>query len=66
MNALKRLSAPIVGIITFLVIWEAFVRIFDVQRFILLAPSKILRQLIDAPGFFWDNTLITALTNKFR
>ena len=60
MNAVKRLSAPIVGIVTFLVLWEAFVRIFDVKRFILLAPSKILRQLFDAPGFYWDNTLITA------
>ncbi len=48
------------GITTFLVAWEAFVRVFDVQRFILLAPTKILVQLVDAPGFFWDNTVITA------
>ncbi len=60
MNALRRVSAPIVGIVTFLIAWEAFVRAFDVQRFILLAPSKILAQLFDAPGFFWDNTVITA------
>lgn len=60
MKAAQRFSAPVVGIVVFLAVWESFVRVFGVQRFILLAPSKILRQLVEAPGFFWDNTLVTA------
>jgi len=57
---LRRFGAPLVGIVGFLVVWEAFVRVFDVRKFVLLAPSKILSELFNAPGFYWDNTLITA------
>ena len=56
----RRFLAPILGIFGFLIIWELFVRVFDVRRYVLLAPSKILAQLFEAPGFYWDNTLITA------
>lgn len=56
----RRFLAPLVGIVGFLVAWELFVRVFDVRRFVLLAPSKILTELFGAPGFYWDNTLITA------
>jgi len=60
MNTLRRFSAPLIGISGFLVFWEAFVRIFEVRRFVLLAPTRILRHLIDAPGFFFENTMLTA------
>jgi len=41
----RRVIAPIVGIIVFLGLWEAFVRIKDVRPFVLRAPSEALRHL---------------------
>jgi len=55
----RRVVAPVVGIITFGVLWEAAVRVFDIRRFVLLPPSKILSALADAPGFYWSNTVLT-------
>jgi len=55
----RRVVAPVVGIVTFGVLWEAAVRVFDIRRFVLLPPSKILSALVDAPGFYWSNTVLT-------
>ncbi|MBI4882793.1 MAG: ABC transporter permease subunit [Actinobacteria bacterium] len=41
----RRLVAPIFGMVTLLALWESFVRLFDVRRFILLAPSTAVRYL---------------------
>ena len=41
----RRILAPIIGIITFLALWEGFVRVMHVRRFILRAPSTALRHL---------------------
>lgn len=60
MSLSRRIGAPVFGIIAFLLIWEAFVRVFDVRRIVLLAPSKIIDQLLAAPRFFAKNTLLTA------
>ncbi|HSP26919.1 MAG TPA: hypothetical protein VLN74_00125, partial [Ilumatobacteraceae bacterium] len=51
--------APLVGVVTFGLMWEAAVRVFDIRRFVLLAPSEILRELAAAPGFYWSNALVT-------
>lgn len=59
MNALRRLAAPIVGLVAFGVLWEAFVRLLDVRKFVLLAPSQIVTTLLDTPSFFWTNSLVT-------
>ena len=56
----RRIVAPIVGIVAFAVFWELLVRLFDIRRFVLLPPSAIIDTLTDAPGFFWDNALVTA------
>jgi NitT/TauT family transport system permease protein len=57
--SVRRVLAPLVGIVTFALLWEAAVRVFDIRRFVLLPPSAIVRQLAEAPGFYWSNALIT-------
>lgn len=60
MTSLRALLAPVVGLLAFLAAWEAVVRVFDIRRFVLLAPSKILAELASDPGAYWANTLVTA------
>ena len=55
----RRIVAPVVGIIAFGLLWEALVRVFDIRRFVLLAPSKIIAELVDAPDYYWSNALVT-------
>jgi NitT/TauT family transport system permease protein len=55
-----RVVAPVVGIVSFLALWEAFVRIRNVRKFVLTAPSDILRYLGKAPGDFVGASLITS------
>jgi ABC-type nitrate/sulfonate/bicarbonate transport system permease component len=43
----RRVAAPIIGILVFLGLWEAFVRTFDVRPFVLRSPSA-------AVGYLWD------------
>lgn len=57
----RRIVAPIVGILVFAVFWELLVQTLDIRRFVLLAPSTIVDTLTAAPGFYWDNALVTAL-----
>jgi NitT/TauT family transport system permease protein len=54
-----RVVAPIVGIVVFLAVWEAFVQLRDVRPFVLTAPSDILGYLGKAPGDFFAASLIT-------
>jgi NitT/TauT family transport system permease protein len=56
----RRIVAPIVGIVLFALLWEAMVRTFDIRRFVLLPPSKIVAELTEAPGFYWSNAVTTA------
>ncbi|WP_040493529.1 ABC transporter permease [Ilumatobacter nonamiensis] len=60
MRVARSLIAPVTGVIALLVVWEAAVRIFDIRRFVLLAPSAIVTELFDQPGAYWSNTLVTA------
>jgi NitT/TauT family transport system permease protein len=57
--AVRRIVAPIVGVVTFAVLWEALVRALDIRRFVLLPPSAIVEELAAAPGFYWSNALVT-------
>ena len=52
--------AGVAGVVVFGVVWELYVRLFDVQRFILLAPSTILREIADRARFYLDAALVTA------
>lgn len=58
--AVRRVVAPIVGVVAFGLLWELFVRALDVRRFILLPPSTILGAIGDDFGFYVENTLVTA------
>ncbi len=55
----QRIVAPLVGLIAFGVFWEAAVRILDIRRFVLLAPTAILAELADAPDYYWSNAVVT-------
>lgn len=48
------------GMVVFLVVWELAVRILDVQPFVLQAPSRILAELVDRPGLYFGEALVTA------
>jgi len=52
--------AGVAGVVVFGVVWELYVRLFDVQRFILLAPSTILREIADRARFYLDAAVVTA------
>lgn len=56
----RRIVAPIVGVLAFGLLWELFVRAFEVRRFILLPPSAILGAIADDPSFYVSNMLVTA------
>lgn len=56
---LRRIAAPVIGIVTFGLLWEAFVRFFDVRRFVLLPPSTIVSEFADNPGFYFSNSAVT-------
>lgn len=57
--AARRIVAPIVGIVVFGLVWEAFVRLLDIRRFILLPPSAIVAEFADNPDFYLTNTAVT-------
>ncbi len=59
-DALRRIAAPVIGIVVFALLWELLVWAFDVRRFVLLPPSSIIEELFDNPGFYWDNIVVTA------
>jgi NitT/TauT family transport system permease protein len=59
MNLLRRLTAPIIGLAVFGVMWELAVRVFDIRKFVLLAPSAIVSELGKTPAFYWDNAIVT-------
>jgi len=56
----RMILAGLLGVAVFGVLWELYVRLFDVQRFILLAPSTILRELGDRPRFYLEAAIVTA------
>lgn len=41
----RRTIAPLVGIVIFLAAWEGFVRVFEVRKFVLRAPSSAVNYL---------------------
>jgi NitT/TauT family transport system permease protein len=50
--AVRRVVAPITGLVTFLAAWELLVRVFDIRPFVLRAPSQILAYLGEQFGDF--------------
>lgn len=56
----RRVLAPVIGIVTFLVVWEVFVRVGGVRPFVLRAPSSVLSYLGDNLSEFARASLVTA------
>ncbi|MET0460462.1 MAG: ABC transporter permease subunit [Ilumatobacteraceae bacterium] len=54
------MAAGLVGIAVFGLVWELFVRVFDVRPFILLPPSRILDELGERPRFYLEAAAVTA------
>ncbi len=54
-----RYFAPIVGLALFFSAWEALVRIFDVQSFVLESPSRIVRYMARFPDDYFRAALTT-------
>ena len=53
-------AAGLTGIVVFGLLWELVVRVFDVQPFILMAPSRIVAELLDHPRFYLEAAGVTA------
>ncbi len=52
-------TAPIVGVITFLGLWQALIWISGVKRFVLPGPWSIVVHLAGAPGYYLRNARTT-------
>jgi NitT/TauT family transport system permease protein len=52
--------AGAIGIAVFGAVWELVVRGFDVRPFILLPPSRIVAELLERPGLYFEAALVTA------
>ncbi len=52
--------AGLTGVVIFGLLWELVVRAFDVQPFILMAPSRIVSELLDHPRFYLEAAAVTA------
>lgn len=57
---MKRLVASIFGFTAFLATWEAFVRVFEVRKFVLRPPSTALRHLWNFRDDFLSAAAITS------
>ncbi len=64
---MKRLAASfrrswpaIATVVVLVLLWEAWVRVFDVPRFLVPAPSEVWAELWERPEFFLENMLFTA------
>lgn len=53
MTTLRRVSPSLLTVIALLLAWEGAVRLFDIQQFLLPAPSVILAQLVEKSGELW-------------
>lgn len=55
----RRALAPLVGIVLFLGAWEGFVRLFNIRKFILRAPSSAVNYLWNFRGDYLDAAWVT-------
>jgi NitT/TauT family transport system permease protein len=59
MSAWLQSIAPVLGLLGFFLLWEAIVRLLDVPAFEVPAPSRVLREIVDHPNFYWHQALPT-------
>lgn len=48
-----------IGVLTLVLLWEAVVRLFDVPRFLFIAPSAALGELVAQPVYYLEHSAIT-------
>lgn len=59
-NTIRQIGLPLVGAAGFLVLWEVLVRLLGVRPILLPPPSLVLEELVQAPGWFAEQTAFTA------
>ena len=58
-SGLTRFLAPVAGLTLLFGGWELYVRLADVSPLTLPAPSRVIRHLVDDPGFYISNGWVT-------
>lgn len=53
------LAAPFAGLALFFVGWEIYVQVRNLRPLTLPLPSDVLAHVVDNPGFYWRNGLVT-------
>ena len=56
----KPVAWAVIGIAVFGLVWELWVRLADVKPFITIEPSRIISELADDPGFWFEQSWLTA------
>ena len=53
------LAAPFAGLVLFFVGWEVYVQVRNLRPLTLPLPSDVIRHVVENPGFYWRNGLVT-------
>jgi NitT/TauT family transport system permease protein len=61
-QSLLRKISPALVFIGFFLLWELFVKIFNIQEFILPAPTKVFESLYEFRGVIFQNSVQTLMT----
>jgi NitT/TauT family transport system permease protein len=56
---LRLLVPPIIGVVAFGALWQGYVTLFGVKKFVLPAPSTVIRHIASDPGFYVRNARTT-------
>ena len=59
MKRLKRIGMPLFTLLLVLAVWEGCVHIFDIDLYILPAPSNIIQALFANRDILWMHSLVT-------
>ncbi|MCK8784494.1 ABC transporter permease [Roseomonas sp. NAR14] len=61
MRTLRGLLLPTIGMVAFVLLWEAAVDVFRIPSFLVPAPSAVYEELIAFPGWYAEQTAYTAM-----
>ena len=59
MKRLKRIGMPLLTLLLVLAVWEGCVHVFDIDLYILPAPSNILQALFANRDILWLHSMVT-------
>ena len=59
MKRLKRIGMPLLTLLLVLAVWEGCVHVFDIDLYILPAPSNIIQALFANRDILWMHSLVT-------